>query len=481
MERVLEKPLDFHSLAPVQVQALHTLIRRGNLDPLLHSRQRELMRQLQAVTEGESEDKLFLVWAARQFGKTHLGLCFAIAFAKKHPGSRVLYYGPTKDKLQSIVSDGLGVIEQFLPHGTLRRVKSDYRWEVDCGPDKPKSEIRILCAERAHVDRNRGLNGHLIVCEEFCFIGSDDARYALETIIRPQTLRFNAPIILITTPALDEEHYVHTDILPRLLEENAVCHYTVYDNPFLTDAKIEAIRKNTTIENWEREYLCKITKAMDLLVIPEFSDRHVSPLVLPEFFNPLISIDLGGVLDPTAINFSYFDHKLKKQCYFDEALVPVNSSLSDVIAASVTLETTHKLYVPPRVVDCSGMVSIELFEKGFQHFLPEKPQGSFEANIQAFRIAAQNDEILVDPRCKNTITQMRTGQYDKTRKDFARRAGANAHHHDFLASSLYAYRHRDESDPAPRRIDPGRLYSVSEIQSLPDSDLQSLLNRMHNS
>lgn len=437
------------------------------------------MAQLQAVIDGAGEDKLFLVWAARQFGKTHLGLCFSIAYALKHPGSRVLYYGPTKDKLQAIVSDGLGVIEQYLPEGTLRRVKSDYRWEVNCGEGKPKSEIRILCAERAHVDRNRGINGHLIVCEEFCFIDSDDARYALETIIRPQTLRFNAPIILISTPALDEEHYVHVELLPRLLEENAVCHYTVYDNPFLTDAKIEAIRKNTTIENWEREYLCKITKALALLVVPEFGDRLVQPLILPEYFNPLISIDLGGVLDPTAITFSYFDHAPRKYAYFDEALVPVNSSLSEVIAAATALEERHKLRNPPRVIDCSGMVSIELYEKGFEHFLPEKGPGSFEANIQAFRIAAQNDELLFDPRCKNTISQVRAGQYDKARKDFARRGGANPHHHDFLASSLYAYRHRDESDPTPSRLPGNRLYSASDLQDMNDKDLSSLLNRMH--
>jgi hypothetical protein len=290
----------------------------GNLTPLMHSTQKAMREAW--LASGSDE---YLVFCSRQLGKTHFGLCTAIEICAKYPGSRVLYYGPVRDKLKDIVNDGLGPILQFAPDGFVKRHKTEHRWTIG------ESELRLCALERAHVDNYRGLNAKgLIVIEEGCFVDAEAWTYAWGSVIDAQRLRHNPKVLINTTPSTDEDHPVHIELLPRLEPLGAVARYSINDNPFLDADRIATIRSRVTEETWKREYLAEIFRSKEAVAVPEYNDnQHVQTLAAPAFANWITAIDFGGSLDPHGVALCYWDYHARKFCVYREALVPVNSSI----------------------------------------------------------------------------------------------------------------------------------------------------------
>ncbi len=439
LSRIVEEPLNPASLSAMQIAAISKLFALGNLTPLLHSTQRRMGEQWDA-----SDNDEFIAFASRQLGKSWWGLAEAIETCIREPGSRVLYYAPTKDKLRDIVNDNMSPMEFWAPKGLIKRQKSADRWLIG------ESELRLCVLERAHVDRNRGINAKgLIVLEESCFVPSDDFRYAWESIIDAQRLRHKPRVLIITTPSIDENHFIHTLLLPRLAAKGAVAQFTIYDNPFLTLEDIEEIRKRVTEDTWRREYMAEVFRSKESVAIPEFDSRHIAKLSPPQYSHQLIGIDFGGSLDPHGIALCYYDYHLKKFCIYRGKLIPVNTSISDINAAAIEIEEGRPKGDLLRIVDCSGQISIELFNQGFSHIKPEKGPGSFEGHLQALRVAFQNDEILVDEAFQEMVGQLKHGKLNKQRTDFERAGG---HHCDLIAAVMYAYKFKNESNPFPAHI-----------------------------
>lgn len=442
-----------------QLYAMAKLFEIGNLDPLLHSTQKNMKTAWQASGSDE-----YLIFSSRQLGKTHLGLCLAIETCIKQPGSRVLYYGPVRDKLKDIINDGLAPIIQFAPLGLIKRHKTEYRWSIG------ESELRLCALERAHIDSYRGQNAKgLIVIEEACFVDGEAWNYAWGSVIDAQRLRHTPKVLINTTPSSDEDHPIHNDVLARLEAVNAVARYQIYDNPFLAPEAIEKIRGRVTEEVWRREYLAEIFRSTVDVAVPEFDNRHIQKLTPPPFANWLTSIDFGGSMDPHGILLSYWDYVNKRWCIFKERLVPVNSSISEVIAAAKELEVEVTKGQHSRVIDCAGQVSIELAQHKFDHFLPTKGPGSFDASLQALRVGFQNDEIVIDLGCISTISQLKSGKLNKQRNDFHRNG---SHHCDLIASALYGFKHIQTTDPYPANF--GRPIAQWHTPPKPKSKLLAL-------
>lgn len=444
------------------MSACRKLFSLGNLSFLLHSTQRKMKHAWEA--SGSEE---YLVFCSRQLGKTHLGLCIAIETCLKHPGSRILYYGPVKDKLKDIINDGLAPILQFAPKGLIKRHKTEYRWTIG------ESELRLCALERAHIDSYRGTNAKgLIVIEEGCFVDGDAWNYAWNSVIDPQRLRHKPQVLINTTPSQDEDHPIHIELLPSLEAKDALARYTIHDNPFLSSEDIEKIRKRVTQETWKREYLAEIFRSKESVAVPEYDDTtHISKLSPPVFANWLTSIDFGGSLDPHGITLSYFDYGLKKFCVYKEVLVPSNTSIQEIVEQALKLEAHTTKGRHFRVIDCPGQVSIELSRLEFAHMLPTKGPGSFDASLQAMRVAFQNSQIVVDEDCKHTRSQLKHGKLNKQRNDFLRN---NLHHCDLIASLMYAFKHMQTDDPYPY------AYNLNpQTHSIPPKPQHSILKLGH--
>lgn len=414
----------------------YDLFYRGDLNFLLHSTQRKMKEAWE-----KSKSLVYLVFCSRQLGKTHFGLAVAIETCIKRPGSRVLYYGPKKDKLKDIVNDGLAPIMLFAPQGLIIRQKSEHRWKIG------RSELRLCALEIAHIDNYRGQNAKgLIVIEEGCFVDSEAFSYAWNSVIRAQRLRHKPKVLINTTPSVDEDHYVHETLLPKLEAEGAVANYTIYDNPFLTDQEIEEIRKEVTEEVWLREFMAKIFRSKTSVAVPEFHERHVVKQTAPEYANWQTTIDFGGSLDPHGIQLNYYCTRKKKYVVYRNHLMPPNTSIKEIVDFCLEFEKQKTMGRHDRVVDCSGQVSIELSRLNFSHMMAQKGPGSFDANLQALRVAFQNDVIEIDPSCLDTISQLKYGKLNKNRDDFQRN---EKHHCDLIAALKYAYKLRMTYDAFP--------------------------------
>jgi hypothetical protein len=433
----IEKSLDISTMTAEEIFRCRVLFYRGALGFLLHSAQKKMKENWEKSGSDE-----YLVFCSRQLGKTHLGLVIAIIVCIIWPGSRVLYYGPVKDKLKDIVNDGLAPILLFAPVGLIHRKKSEYRWQIG------KSELRLCTLERAHIDKYRGWNAKgLIVIEEGCFVDSEAFSYAWQSVIHPQRLRHNPKVLINTTPSTDEDHYIHTVLLPELEAKGAVANYTIYENPFLTLEQIEKMKKQVTNEVWRREYLAEIFRSITSVAVPEFNERHVVKIEAPPAYaNWQTVIDFGGSLDPHGIWLNYWDSKRSKYVMWKCHLMPPNSSIKEIVDFCLEFEKDKTLGRHDRVIDCSGQVSIELSRLKFDHMLPQKGPGSFDANLQALRVAFQNDVIEVNGSCTDGINQLKYGKLNKNRDDFFRN---EKHHCDLIASAMYGFKVKVTHDPFP--------------------------------
>jgi hypothetical protein len=406
-----------------------------------------------------------LTLASRQLGKSWEALADAIETCILEPGSRVPYFGPVKDKLKDIVNDNLLPMLQFAPEGLVKRHKSEHRWTIG------ESELRLYALERAHIDAARGINAKgLIVIEEGGFVSSEDFKYAYESVIRAMRLRHKPRIRIVTTPSEDEDHYIHTVIMPRCAASGSLSRYTIYDNPFLTPDEIEEIRKEVTEETWRREFLAEVFRSQEYAAVPEYKDEE-HEFEPPTYAHWLTCIDFGGSMDPHAIALCYMEPKMDVLRVYREQLLPINTPISEIVAAAKGLEACIPLHTHDggndyedrwwkagdpkgshtRIVDCQGQVSVELAALGFDHATPSKGPGSFDAHLQALRVAFQNKRITVHRDCEITREHLRRGRLNKQKTDFDRLEDATGqqHHCDFIAALMYGYRIRRTDDPTP--------------------------------
>jgi hypothetical protein len=353
----------------------------------------------------------------------------------------------------------------FAPEGLINRKKSEYRWQIG------QSELRLCTLERAHIDKYRGWNAKgLIVIEEGCFVDSEAFSYAWQSVINPQRLRHNPKVLINTTPSVDEDHYIHTVLLPELELKKAVSNYTIYENPYLSLEQIEKIKKQVTEEVWRREYLAEIFRSTTSVAVPEFNDRHIVKIEAPPAYaNWQTCIDFGGSLDPHGIALTYWDTKRSNWVIYKTHLMPPNSSIQEIRDFCLEFEKDKTNGRHDRVIDCSGQVSIELSRLKFEHMIATKGPGSFDASLQALRVGFQNDVIKINTSCAAGINQLKYGKLNKNRDDFFRN---EKHHCDLIAALMYGFKVKVTHDAFPSNF--GLHKEKYHRQIMPKSNLALL-------
>lgn len=391
--------------------AVRALWKEGELSFKLDSLQRSIRNTCLTL----ETDKI-LILSSRQIGKSFLASILGIELALKHPGSIVRVLAPTLKQVADIVQDNLVPICIDAPSGLIERSKSEYRWRIG------KSSLRLGALERASVDNNRGGNADFVILEEGGFVFSDHYRYAVESVIGPQLLRSGGRELHISSPSEDSEHYLHTDILPYCEQRESAFAYTVYDSPSISERQIEkAIERcgGMQTEAFQREYMAKIIRSKSLMVIPEFDeDRHVKIAPIPEHYNALLSIDMGGVRDKTAGYICLWDFERGKMLVTHELFLDSNSPTSLVVDEAKRIcegmDMKGHLYA-----DVPGQVQIDMHNiYDFKVAPPRKDDR--DAGLNNLRLMFQRDEIEVHPRCKNLIGSLKSCRFNDKRTDFLR-------------------------------------------------------------
>jgi len=448
--------------------SVHELFRRGEISFLLHDGQKSISQKIE-----ESDSKEFLVLCSRQFGKSFFSLIFTLTFLTKNPNTKAIIFSATNKQAMTIVNDNLNHILRLAPDGFLTRKKSDRQWLLKNG-----SELRIGSIEDA--DASRGVNAQLIILEEgAASCSSEQYNYALSSVIGPMLLRSqNGRLIHVTTPSKDLNHCLHTEILPRLEQRNAVARFTIHDNPQLSEQQIKDARDRCqTEEAWDREFLVKIVKSQSLTVIPEFNqDFHLLPdsYIQPEKAHWCLGLDLGGTVDRTAAVLGYFDFKTSQTIIVDELFLPINTSTTEIVTAvNLLLSKVPKGHESVVTADAPGQVRIDMSRLGLSTFLPRKAAGSFEAGINNLRFLFTKNQVLIHPRCQNLIKTLEYGQYNKTRTDFQR--SEELGHLDALAALIYQVRHQRTDNPYPTTHNLHRDTHFYDLHDKQTSDLESML------
>jgi hypothetical protein len=438
-------------------QARNLLWNQGHLDFLLHSGQLKIKQTLDALPPSTRE---FVVLCSRRYGKSYLGIVLALEKCLQNPNQRVAIIGPTYVHTQKIILPLLkNHVAKSAPKGLLQHTKSEFMWRFKNG-----SELIISSFEGA-VEVLRGQFLDLALLEESALANSDEFEYITSSVIFPTLLHSRGKIIHLTTPAVSPEHYFNSVLLPKLEERGAVIKKTVYDNPLLTETDIEEAMDKCGGEqsaHWQREFLCNVALDKAALVVPAYSDSHITKShELPPGARHWVAVDWGGVRDLTVWLLMAFDYRLKKVVVLKEQVFQPSTPTSSVLEAIRPLERE----VGSRWVDAPGQLLVDLSTAGYQCQLPVKMD--WMANLEGLNSAFHNNEIMIDESCKLLIKTLKKATFNRGRTDFER--GSDIGHADALAALMYGWRMADRTE-APYKV----MYS-SQTHWVPDGhDVDSL-------
>lgn len=434
------KSYDLGSITPSEL--IKYCWENGNLEYKLDDLQIKIKKQIESSIE-----KSFIILSSRQIGKSFLSVIIALEYCINNPGKIVRILAPTLKQVFDIVNDNLLPVIADAPPMMVNPLRSKNQWQIG------ESSLRLGALERAHVDGNRGGNASLIIYEEGGFVASDDYRYAIQSAVGPQLIRSNGIELHISSPSEDENHYLHTSVLPRCEQKGMAFRYTVYDSPSLTQEQIDEAAKRCggyETEAFQREYLARIIRSSQLMVIPEFDETsHVGEFALPEYYTSMTSIDMGGKKDKTAILLVVWDFLMARLLVWDELIFDENTTTAEIIAAARVAESQLKTFGKSRVrwADVHGQSQVDMInEYGYYLRVPEKQDA--DSHVNFLRLAFTQGKILIHPRCQHLIGCIKHARYNDKRTDFQRSPVYG--HCDALMALVYAYRMADKNtNPYP--------------------------------
>ena len=100
---------------------------RGDLEFLLWPQQIPIWDQLQNLPKNVVE---FVVLCARQFGKSVVGVIYALSEAIKHRDCCILIMGPDTKQTIDIVAPKMRMLTRTAPPGLIKQMKSNNRYHV---------------------------------------------------------------------------------------------------------------------------------------------------------------------------------------------------------------------------------------------------------------------------------------------------------------------------------------------------------------
>jgi hypothetical protein len=449
------------------------LWRRGHLVPWLAYPVQQQMAQAIAA----SPHKKYVINSARRLGKSYLLCLLAQEYARQHPNAQIKYAAETQRSVKKIIVPLMKQIMETCPKQLRPRFNShDGVFVFSNG-----SEIHIAGAAMEQADSLRGTACDLAIVDEAGFI--ENLEYLIDSILLPQTLgRKHARIIMASTPSKTPDHPFISKYMAQAMADGAYSRYTIYDNPRISPEEIEEFKKEAGGEDsttWRREYLAEVVTETENALFPEANtgdlmEQLTLEVQRPRFFLPITAVDLGYT-DFTGVLFGYYHFQLAKIVIEDEILVNKTTS-ADIVAMILAKEQELWGKVTPqvRVVDGPALAIADMNQT--HRFMCRTPEKSdLAANINRVRMDLAERRFLINPRCKNTIAQIKFGTWDNQRKGFSRSASGG--HWDLVAALIYFCKHIDRSsNPVPHGygFDPFNDFGYPQRQNTGNTALRAM-------
>lgn len=261
----------------------------------------------------------------------------------------------------------------------------------------------------------------------------------------------------------------------------------MHDNPQLTEQ-----RKNQIVSRYiggeehpefRREYLCEIIQDRDSVVIPEFDEESEKEIVRevdrPAYYDIYVAGDVG-FKDLTAYLFGYWDWKNARLVIEDELVLDGTQYTTDSLAGLIRAKEYHLYQMQEpylRIMDIDHRL-IQDFQVHHNLFFVPTEKDNKEAAINQVRMLIAGKQIVIHPRCKNLIYQLKNATWDKNHKKFERIGDSldktlRGGHADAVDALIYLARNVDRSkNPYPSNwsvlnedyIQPSRLAREQDEQ-----------------
>lgn len=441
----------------------------------------------------------FAVWMiARQRGKSFAALYGDVMFCQRTDGAIARYLGQTKESAQAIAGPTLDQIFGLCPDKSLLpwpyskngSLGDNYElhWEHN------GATLTISGTDNESFRRQRGPRSHRITFDEAAFYAKLDE---VEGALLPSLQTTRGKPLYLSTPPLSPGH----PFVARYRAAQAAGtakHETIHQNPRLTPADVmaiakrEAVRLGMTLQEllastyWLREYMAQIVIEESRAAVPSWTDEVAAECTReytrPLHFHGYTGHDWGGQTgDPHAALFGYVDHKAGKLIIEDESELR-GIDTAQLTAAWKTKEiglwgerswdgtlwgageferTTKTLpdFLKPaladsksqqpflRVCDNDEQLQADLMSLGYAMFASRKDDKHLQ--VDALNILIRERRVIIHPRCKRLLEQLRTTLWNKTRSEWERTA---KDHGDLIDCLVYIVRnlywHADPS-PAP--------------------------------
>lgn len=364
----------------------------------------------------------------RRFGKSYgLGV-LAVERGFRYQKQTIKYGAPTFDQGQNIVRKAINKILEDCPPSMAPEYKYGKTWVFP----STKSELTVIGLNVEDGERLRGDALDLCVLDEVREVKKLD--YIIKNIISYQFIgRTNPKLILATTPPKSLDHDFTQIYVPRAIQQNAYFKATVEDNKDWTAEDEELIVEELGILKdspaWLREAMCRLDVCdEESLVVPEFvEEKNVAICQRPEWIQPVISVDLA-YKDFSAALYGYVDFERQKLIIEDEVVVRNKNTkeIADIFSQKEKeLWNNHK---KKRKIDRFGDTTLQQridLEQLYRFYLREVEKYDVDEAIAAMRTSIGIGKIIINPKCKNLIFQLKNGLWNDRRTDFIRtdRAG----------------------------------------------------------
>jgi hypothetical protein len=447
------------------------LWRKGELSWLLDDTQVDMVAKFRT-----SDARKFVLLCSRRLGKTHTMCVLALMQAMSKPKSKILFITYSFKAARDIVQPIFSKLLEDCPQ-ELRPV---YRVQEGKYVLKNGSVIALHGADKSP-DGIRGQEAELVIIDEAAFVSN--LSYMLQSVILPMLMLVNGRCLMATTPPKTLDHDF-VDVLGEAEANNAVVKKTVYDCPRITPKMIEEYKREaggSLSIDWRREYELALIPDSDNLVLPEFSEEMAEKLAVEvprtAWADCYVGMDLGFT-DDTALVFAWWDFENARLVVEDELIIKKENT-RDIAAKIKAKEADLWGNKAPykRVADHNNPQLIYDLNSlhGLSFGKANKDAGK-EPMINKVRLAIASEQILVHPRCRNLIAQMKYARWkDEGKTTFDR--SANFGHFDLVDALILLWNSINRGHmPNPPKYDMHNQY-VANVKH-PASPLQALVGKL---
>ena len=433
-------------------KARQELFRRGILKWKLHKAQLLIYDLVRGLSPDTREA---LIFCARRFGKSFLGIVLALEDAIRNPNVQVAIIGPTLKQTKAIVTPLLKIILSDCPKGLVTQSKSTSTWNISNGSSLMLGGFDTIA------ESFRGLDIYSMYLEETGFAKTDleEYQYLLYSILFPTLMHSRGRIHHLTTPSRVIDHPLHTETLPKCMLNKSFYRFTVDQNPLLTPETIEKEIENAggrDSVNARRELYAEILRDDAIMIVPQFDESlHVGEIELAydPYLKYLIAGDMGYTNDLTTFHLMAWCHTLGKIKVVDEKVFQPKTATKEIVEALQDWDD----YQATIVADIQGNTRVDMATLGLAAAAPIKDK--FGSTITFVRNEFFQDKFLIDPRCSLLIQTLRSGTFNKAKTDFARNS-TTGHCDAIMSACVYGARSVDRITDLRPKPKPSEIFTL---------------------